>query len=240
MKRSCGGIRSRPDPSSPRGRGSRDQSARAPEARTIGAHFAISVFTNAANCSGVVCGERAPSPSMRALISGDCISRITSAFSRRKISGAVPAGANNPIQLVTSKPGNAASATVGGRGRAHLADRRQRAQLAGPGVRQHRRHGGENERGLACEDVGDCGNIALVGHVHHLDFRHGLEQFAREVARGAHARRSEGERSGVCARGRSAPGRSGQAPKDEPPAGLRLRVSARSARNPRSGRRAAC
>src|SRR5688572_21320461 len=37
------------------------QSTRAPEAFTTGAHFAISLFTNAANCSGVFCEKRAPS-----------------------------------------------------------------------------------------------------------------------------------------------------------------------------------
>ena len=45
-----------------------------------------------------------------------------------------------------------------GRGRgAHRAAGRERPQLAGLGVRQHRRHGGEEERRLPCEEIGDGG-----------------------------------------------------------------------------------
>src|SRR4051812_34536947 len=89
------------------------QSAVAPEAFTIGAHFAISDFTNAANCSGVFGEKRAPSLRSRAWMSADCMILLTSLFQRRTISGGVLAGAKRPIQFVTSKPGSAASATVG-------------------------------------------------------------------------------------------------------------------------------
>src|SRR5205085_529163 len=56
------------------------QSTRAPEAFTTGAHFAISAFTNAENCSGVFGTNFAPSFGSRAWISGDCMTRITSPF----------------------------------------------------------------------------------------------------------------------------------------------------------------
>src|SRR5882672_3064895 len=89
------------------------QSTRAPEAFTTGAHFAISLFTNAPNCSCVIGMKRAPSLGRRAWISGDCMIFSVSAFQRRTISCGVPAGAKKPTQLVTAKPGSAASATVG-------------------------------------------------------------------------------------------------------------------------------
>src|SRR5687767_14840509 len=65
----------------------RRQSTRAPEALTTGAHFAISLFTKAPNCSGVLGEKRAPSLERRAWMSGDCMMRITSAFQRRTMSG---------------------------------------------------------------------------------------------------------------------------------------------------------
>ena len=83
------------------------------------------------------------------------------------MSGGVPAGAKRPTQLLTSKPGSV-SATVGSSGAAggaRVADGGERAQLAGLGVRQDGRHGGEDERGLAGEQVGDRRHVALVGDV---------------------------------------------------------------------------
>src|SRR6186997_313025 len=90
-------------------------STRAPEALTTGAHFAISALTKAPNCSGVVGMKRAPSVGSRAWIGADCIVRRISAFQRCTISGGVQAGANKPIQLLTSKPGSD-SPTVGSSG----------------------------------------------------------------------------------------------------------------------------
>jgi len=78
-----------------------NQSIRAPEALTTGAHLAISLFTNSANCAGVFGEKRAPSFGSRAWISGEAMIRMASEFHRWTMSAGVPEGANRPIQLLT-------------------------------------------------------------------------------------------------------------------------------------------
>src|SRR4051812_28062371 len=107
-----------PQPEPPRARlAERNQSTRAPEALTTGAHRAISDLMKAPNSSGVLGAKRAPSTSRRCFRSAPCMIVVTSAFHLRTSSPGVPAGASKPIQLLTSKPGRV-SATVGRSGAA--------------------------------------------------------------------------------------------------------------------------
>ena len=50
------------------------------------------------------------------------------------------------------------------------------------------------------EQIGHHGRDAAIGHVLDVDARHGLEQFAGEMLRGADAGRAEGELAGLRAR----------------------------------------
>ncbi len=107
----------------------------------------------------------------------------TSALMRFTMSIGVPAGANRPIQLLTSKPGRV-SATVGVSGSAARAgaDHRDGTQLPGLHLWQHGRHGREDHARLAAEQIVDRRRVALVGHVDDVDLGDRLEQFAGEMA----------------------------------------------------------
>src|SRR5450631_1343248 len=129
------------------------------------AHLVISVFWNAANWSGPMGMNFAPSVSSRFWISSERMIFCTSALSRATIAGDMPAGPNRPIQLLTSKPGTV-SAIVG-------------------------------VSGSAGEHVGDCGNIALVRHVHDIHPGHRLEELAGEMARRADASRAIAQLAGL-------------------------------------------
>src|SRR5712691_8710014 len=58
---------------------------------------------------------------------------------------------------------------------------RERAQPPGLDVGNHRSRGREHELRLTGDDVGERRLRALVGHVHHIDSRHRLEEFSGEV-----------------------------------------------------------
>ena len=86
---------------------------------------------------------------------------------------------------------------LGQRRRARAGGDRERAQLAGLDVRQHRRDGVEAHRDLAADQVGDQRAAALVGNVSDLDPVGALELGADQVLRRAVAVGAEG----VFARG---------------------------------------
>lgn len=73
-------------------------SARAPESRTILAHFAVSVRRWAANCSGVLDIGYMPRLAKRSFRSACAITLAVSLLSLAITSGGVPAGAIRPYQ----------------------------------------------------------------------------------------------------------------------------------------------
>lgn len=85
---------------------------------------------------------------------------------------------------------------IGRGGGARGADGGEGAELACLGVRQDGGHGGEEERGLAGEQVGNRRDVALVGDVRHLDLGHRVEEHAGEIACRAHAGGGVGDEVG--------------------------------------------
>ena len=91
---------------------------------------------------------------------------------RSMTAGGVPAGAAMPCHCAVSKPGTAASATVGTSGSSGerlRAGHRQRHQLAALDVRQRRRHAEHADLDLAAHHVADRLAAALVGDVDDVD-----------------------------------------------------------------------
>ena len=73
----------------------------------------------------------------------------------------------------------------------------QRAQPSRLHVGQDGSRRGEHQLALAGDDIGERGLCALVGHVHHVDAGHRLEELAREMRRRAGAARCVVEPPGV-------------------------------------------
>src|SRR5262245_15944690 len=95
-----------------------DHSALAPDFLTTADHLVSSRSMVAAYSSGVVGRGSVPSLAMRSMVSGAASASRSAVLSLAMIGAGVPAGATIPYCSTTSKPGRAASATVGTSGKA--------------------------------------------------------------------------------------------------------------------------
>jgi len=164
-----------------------NHSALAPDALTTLPHFSVSAATNAPNWPGVIgirvlphFGEARPD----ARVGEPGVDLAVEAFddlarraARRHDAG--PAARLEPGQGF--RQGRYAGQHAG------LGFRRHRQHPHGTrlDLRQRGREVVEHRLGLAADQVGDGGGRAPVRHVHHAGAGHGLEQFAREMARRA-------------------------------------------------------
>ena len=163
--RSADGRRSVPAPR---------QSSLAPDAFTTFAHFSCSALTKAVSSSGLMGLISPPRSAKRFCSSGVSRALRTSWLSFVVMLDGVPFGAKRANQLEASKPGRAASASVGivrERGRAPGRGDGERPQGPGLGVLDRGGQVVEHHVHLSADEVVDGRSAAPVRHVGHLDAR---------------------------------------------------------------------
>src|ERR1700736_584275 len=101
------------DPAQGHARCINSYSTRTPEVRITSAHFVISAWIRAENCSALDGTDSAPCSISLALKSGVRSTRTVSTLSLSMIARGVPAGANSPNQTPARKLGTVDSAMVG-------------------------------------------------------------------------------------------------------------------------------
>ena len=156
-----------------------------PAAFTTLVRFSASADTTPNSAAVVIIG-RVPSSSSRARMSGFASPALMSRLRRAMISGGVPRGAPTPPQVAASYPGTvSAMVGVGEQLEPFGACHRDRPQLAGADLRQCRHHHVDADLHLPADQIGHHRRAAAIGHVHHVDAGHHLEQLAGEVRRRA-------------------------------------------------------
>ena len=142
-----------------------------------------------------------PGDSSFSLIAGVSSDLATSCWMRLTMSGGVPAGASRPNQELASKPLRRRRLLdrrhVGQGRRALRAGHRQRLELAGLDLRHRRRQVVEHHVHVAAQHAQQRRARAAVREVRHVHAGHALEQFARQVDRGAVAAGSHVELAGI-------------------------------------------
>ena len=170
-----------------------------PRLATTSAQRARSRTTISPSAVGVELAGLRPCASNTLLASGEFRIAATSWLSRATISGGVPLGAKKPYHMSTSTPFNPLSPRVGTSGKLRQAlgtAGGDRLQLAGADVLGGDMDGQEHVADLAAQKILHRARRALVGHVHQLDARRGLDQRHRQMMRRADARAAVGERLG--------------------------------------------